>query len=105
MGEIKFKIKNYHYFSYFFSIKLTQFPFREIIGHMNIFEDECFILNDKDDKKNKFRQQFSRISYPEICYSITIDPRRVIEISRPNKNVFICYRNPDGTRWSSSSRT
>lgn len=72
---------------------------------MNIFEDECFILNDKDDKKNKFRHQFSRISYPEICYSITIDPRRVIEISRPNKNVFICYRNPDGTRWSSSSRT
>lgn len=55
MGEIKFKIKNYYYFSYFFSIKLTQFPFREIIGHMNIFEDECFILNDKDDKKNKFR--------------------------------------------------
>lgn len=55
MEEIKFKIKNYHYFSYFFSIKLTQFPFREIIGHMNIFEDECFILNDKDDKKNKFR--------------------------------------------------
>lgn len=53
MGEIKFKIKNYHYFSYFFSIKLTQFPFREIIRHMNIFEDECFILNDKDDKKNK----------------------------------------------------